>query len=56
MDRRPAVPAASSTAPTPMAWPTQVVATGAWMYCIVSYSASMDGMSPPSQLIYRLIS
>ncbi len=29
-------PAASSTAPTPMAWPTQVVATGAWMYCIVS--------------------
>jgi hypothetical protein len=24
-----------------MAWPTQVVATGAWIYCIVSYTASM---------------
>jgi hypothetical protein len=44
------------TAPTPIAWPTQVVATGAWMYCIVSYTASMEGRSPPSQLMYRLIS
>jgi hypothetical protein len=41
MDRLPADPAASSTAHTPMAWPTQVVATGAWIYCIVSYTASM---------------
>jgi len=34
----------------------QVVATGAWMYCIVSYTASMEGRSPPSQLMYRLTS
>jgi hypothetical protein len=26
------------------------------MYCMVSYTASIDGRSPPSQLMYRLIS
>ena len=34
--RRPGSPAASSTAPAAIAWPTHVVATGAWMNCMVS--------------------
>jgi len=51
MPRRPGVPAASSTAPAAIASPTHVVTTGALMYCIVSYTASVAIMSPPSQLM-----
>jgi hypothetical protein len=41
---------ARSTAAEEAAWPTQVVATGGRMNCMVSYTASIAVTDPPGEL------
>ena len=35
------------------AWPVQIVATGGFTYCIVSYIASPLVIKPPGELTYQ---
>ena len=52
----PFVPARTSSAAAEAAWPITVVDTSGLMYCMVSYMANSDVISPPGELIYRLMS